>query len=259
MSIAFIAGIDSAIGRQIATDLSHSNWRVLGSTRRQASLIDNHNFYCDFSSDGSVDDCITRLAAESLQIDMLILCVGVLDPIGALGDIDFDDWERGFKVNAINPLRFIHGMFSKCLLKENAMVLTFAGGGVNSAPTNYSSYTISKIALTKSMEILAAEYPTRKFVSLGTGWINSPIHNQTLAAGAEAGKNLDELNRRIETHDFQPIESISEFIFWVFQQNAAAISGRNFSLASDSWGNEKLISELLGDFDKYKLRRSGNA
>jgi len=258
VSIAFIAGLDSVIGRQIATDLNHLNWRVLGSTRRKDSLIDHGNFYCDFSSGESVDSCITQLGAEALQIDMLILCVGVLAPIGVLGNTNFDDWEQGFKVNAINPLRFIHGMLSRCLLKDDAMVLTFAGGGVNSAPINYSSYTISKIALTKSMEILASEYPTQKFISLGTGWINSPIHNQTLAAGAKAGKNLEELNRRLDSRDFQPVESVSDFVLWAYPQAAEAISGRNFSLATDSWGDEKLISELLGDFNKYKLRRSGN-
>jgi NAD(P)-dependent dehydrogenase (short-subunit alcohol dehydrogenase family) len=258
VSVAFIAGIDSVIGRQLAKDLSDSMWKVLGSSRREEALNNASHLYCDFLSDESVTACIDQLEIQDQQIDLLILCVGVLHPIGLLGNNNFDDWAQGFKVNAINPMRFIHGMISRFLLKENAMVLTFAGGGINSAPTNYSSYTISKVALTKSMEVLASEYPNMKFVSLGTGWINSPIHNQTLAAGVEAGKNLEELKRRIDNQDFQPVESVSDFVFWAHQQDVKAVSGRNFSLVADSWGDLNLVSKLLEDFDKFKLRRFGN-
>lgn len=258
MPVAFIAGIDSVIGRQLAQDLVESHWRVLGSTRREKSLLNESYYYCDFSIDESVDACARQLDFDDQKIDLLVICVGVLQPIGFFGNTTFADWDRGFKINAINPLRFIHGILSSFLLNEDALVLTFAGGGINSAPTHYSSYTISKVALMKSMEILASEYPRFRFVSLGTGWINSPIHEQTLAAGVEAGRNLAELYRRLENNDFQPVESVSDFVFWVYQQNGEAISGRNFSLANDPWGDANLTEKLLQDFNKYKLRRFGN-
>jgi NAD(P)-dependent dehydrogenase (short-subunit alcohol dehydrogenase family) len=258
VSTVFIAGIDSAIGAQLATDLGNLNWKVFGSSRRDDSLTREGIFYCDFSSQNSVDLCIAQLQDQNVRTDLLVVSVGVLQPIGLLGKIDFNDWEDGFAINCINPLRFIHGMLSKSILSESGMILTFAGGGINSAPTNYSSYTVSKIALTKSMEILAAEYPNMKFVSLGTGWIKSPIHNQTLAAGISAGRNLDELNRRLIEDDFEPLESVSDFVVWAYGAGNNTTSGRNFSLATDPWGDERLVSELLADFNKYKLRRSGN-
>ena len=258
MSTVFIAGIDSAIGGQLATDLRNLNWKVFGSSRRDDSLIREGIFHCDFSSQNSVDSCIAQLQDQNVRADLLIISVGVLQPIGLLEGIDFDDWEDGFVINCINPLRFIHGMLCKSVLSESAMILTFAGGGINSAPTNYSSYTVSKLALTKSMEILAAEYPNMKFVSLGTGWVKTPIHNQTLAAGFNAGKNLDELNRRLVENDFQPLESVSDFVLWAYGENKSIISGRNFSLASDNWGDSKLTEELLSNPDKFKLRRFSN-
>ena len=187
-----------------------------------------------------------------------MLSVGVLKPIGLFNEVSFDDWEESFRVNCLNQLRLIHGMLRKSLLRENAMILTFAGGGINSAPTNYSSYTISKIALTKSMEILAAEYPDKRFVSLGTGWIKSPIHNQTLEADLCAGENLVELNRRLTENDFQPIEKVSEFALWAYSQNVLSTSGRNFSLAHDNWKNPGFATQLEIDINKFKLRRFGN-
>lgn len=258
MSIAFIAGIDSAIGNHLASALSDLHWSVLGSSRRAVSQKQEGIYFCDFSSQDSVDSCIGALCSEIIKVDLLVLSIGVLKPIGLFNEVSFDDWEESFRVNCLNQLRLIHGMLRKSLLKENAMILTFAGGGINSAPTNYSSYTISKIALTKSMEILAAEYPNKRFISLGTGWIKSPIHNQTLEADMFAGENLAELNRRLRENDFQPIETVSEFVLWAYSQNVISTSGRNFSLAHDNWKNPGFVTQLEIDINKFKLRRFDN-
>ena len=258
MSNAFIAGIDSAIGNQLASTLMDLRWSVLGSSRREVSVMQDGIFFCDFSSQESVDFCVESLCAEMIPLDLLVLSIGVLQPIGVFDVVSFDDWDNSFRINCLNPLRLIHGMLSKSLLTENAMILTFAGGGINSAPTNYSSYTISKIALAKSMEILAAEFPNKKFVSLGTGWIKSPIHNQTLEADISAGENLAELNRRLLENDFQSVEAVSDFVLWAYGQNVKSTSGRNFSLAFDNWKNPELVARLEIDNNMYKLRRFGN-
>lgn len=258
MSNVFIAGLDSAIGNQLANTLSDLHWSVLGSSRRVVSQKLEGIYFCDFSSQDSVDSCINNLRAKKIKIDLLVLSIGVLKPIGLFNEIGFDDWEEGFRVNCLNQLRLIHGMLGKSLLRKNAMIVTFAGGGINSAPTNYSSYTISKIALTKSMEILAAEFPKKRFISLGTGWINSPIHKQTLEADISAGENLAELNRRLMENDFQPIETVSEFVLWAYSQNIICTSGRNFSLAYDNWKDPDFVNQLEIDINRFKLRRFGN-
>jgi NAD(P)-dependent dehydrogenase (short-subunit alcohol dehydrogenase family) len=108
------------------------------------------------------------------------------------------------------------------------------------------------------MEIFSAESPEIRFVSLGTGWIKSPIHEQTMVAGSASGLNQKELLQRIEADDFQSIESVSEFILWAFNDAGQSINGRNFSLVHDSWGTPKLVSELENNPDKFKLRRLGN-
>jgi NAD(P)-dependent dehydrogenase (short-subunit alcohol dehydrogenase family) len=258
VSNAFIAGIDSAIGNHLAGTLRDLHWSVLGSSRREIPLKQDDIFFCDFSSQDSVDLCVDSLCVEKIKVDLLVLSIGVLQPIGVFDGVSFDDWNDGFRINCLNPLRLIHGMLGKSLLSQNAMILTFAGGGINSAPTNYSSYTLSKIALTKSMEILAAEYPNKRFISLGTGWIKSPIHNQTLEADISAGENLAELNRRLLENDFQPVESVSDFVLWAYGQNVQSISGRNFSLAFDDWKNPELVTQLESDNNMFKLRRFGN-
>lgn len=258
MLTALIAGIDSEIGSAISMHLQNSDWKVIGTSRRLDKIKPANVFYCDFSNKESIDGAVSEISIEHQNFDVLIIAVGVLDPIGSFEESDPDNWEQGFYVNALGPIRFIRGMIPYLDSKKMPLVISFAGGGVNSAPSRYSSYTNAKIALTKSMEIIAAEIPRICFVSLGTGWIKSPIHMQTLAAGENAGLNRHELLRRIENNEFGDIDSIGRFVLWAFESAGTSISGRNFSLTKDAWGTEKLILELIEDPDKFKLRRFGN-
>jgi NAD(P)-dependent dehydrogenase (short-subunit alcohol dehydrogenase family) len=257
MPNVLIAGIDSALGKQIKQSLSSNGWSVWGTTRRRSNVTHN-NFFCNFESSDSIDKCVNKLSLKIKTLDLLIISIGTLEPIGIFRTIDFDSWEKNFYVNFTGPLRFIRLLIPKMLKVKSPLVITFAGGGINSATTNYSSYTLSKIALTKAMELLATEEPKIRFISLGTGWIDTPIHSQTLKAGMNAGAKLYETIRRYSDNDFNDISEVSKFIAWIYDQNLEAISGRNFSLKFDSWGSENLIEKLLLDKDMFKLRRHGN-
>lgn len=258
MFTALIAGIDSAIGASVAQHLSLQGWKIFGTSRRPLSDDSTNVFYCDFAEKDSIDDCIKHLLSQDVSLDLIVFCVGILNPIGEFKFANPNDWENNFYINALGPIRFLRGSIKIINSSKSPLIITFAGGGINSAPTNYSAYTISKVALTKAMEIFSAENPEIRFVSLGTGWIKSPIHDQTLAAGNLSGVNQLELLRRIQVDDFQGIESVSEFILWAFNEAGQSITGRNFSLVHDSWGSTKLVSELENDPDKFKLRRIGN-
>lgn len=258
VSTALIAGIDSAIGEIIANSLINDAWQVMGTSRRDVTVRNNNSFFCDFSDSDSIDKCASTIIHKSLKIDLLVVAVGLLEPIGKYRDIDFEQWEKGFYVNCIGPLRLINKLLPCLRNQKNSMVLTFAGGGINSSPERYSSYTLSKVALTKSMELLSTEEPEIRFVSLGTGWINTPIHNQTVSAGELAGVVGPETNRRIQSNDFVDINEISKFVAWAYKEAPHVISGRNFSLKNDRWSSSELNEKLQKDSDMYKLRRYGN-
>ena len=259
MSTALIAGIDSVIGELIASSLLNDAWKVLGTSRRDETIKTKSNsFFCDFSDSKSIDKCVSSIIQFSPKIDLLILAVGVLDPIGKYHDVDFDKWEEGFYINCIGPLRFINKLLPSLKNQNKSMVLTFAGGGINSSPERFFSYTLSTVSLTKSMELLAAEEPNVRFVSLGTGWIDTPIHKQTVRAGDSAGIVGSETKRRIQSNDFVDINEISKFVQWAYKEAPHAISGRNFSLKNDRWSTSELNDRLQGDSDLYKLRRYGN-
>jgi NAD(P)-dependent dehydrogenase (short-subunit alcohol dehydrogenase family) len=263
MKRAVIAGIDSGLGSIIASHLASKEWQIEGTTRRSGEVSNKYpsdfNIYnCDFSNLHSIDTCVSQILSLDSDWQVLILAIGSLEPIGDFSSIDFNLWQSSFHTNFIGQMNFIQKLLRGSSTNSNQLVLTFAGGGTNGSTSNFSSYTLAKIALIKGMELLSTEIPNSKFVSLGTGWMDTPIHTQTIKAGLNAGQTyLDTLNR-IEKNDFGKVSDLLDFVDWAISADKEIVSGRNFSLQNDPWREKALTRELLNDSDMFKLRRFRN-
>ena len=108
------------------------------------------------------------------------------------------------------------------------------------------------------MELLASEIPSIKFVSLGTGWMDTPIHTQTLEAGGAAGDAYFDTLKRLEMNNFGKPTDLLNFVDWAISAEKEIVSGRNFSLQGDPWSDQKLSEELKKDTSMFKLRRFRN-
>jgi NAD(P)-dependent dehydrogenase (short-subunit alcohol dehydrogenase family) len=256
MSNSLIVGADSDIAQNLLSEWKSRKWFVVGTTRRKIERSDDQNlFSLDLSSSASVDKFTRDLKLLNKKFDKIIFAAGTMHPIGNLVNTNVDEWESNIKINFLSPVRIIRQLISTELLNSNALILIFAGGGINSAPVNSSAYTISKIALTKSMEILFAEFPDYNFISLGTGWINTKIHKQTLDAGPLLSSNFLETVRRTKDNDFGDIHEILKFIDWVSLHAPSITSGRNFSLQNAEWKNPEFTSQIFINSSLFKLRR----
>lgn len=256
MRSAIILGIDSGIGSYLASRLKADGWDLWATTRRDSSLESEKIFKCDFGSSNSIDRCIADINKTKIKFELVIVAVGTMNPIGRFEDVDADQWENSYYINFIGPLRLLRGIRNGLDFDNTPLILTFAGGGINSAPTNYTAYTLSKISLTKSIELLASEWNNVKLISLGTGWVDTKIHSQTLFAKTNAGENYEKTLLRINEGNFVPIEKIYQFLVWAIQQDSETISGRNFSLVDDPWNENSLVVSLKKNPHKFKLRRS---
>ena len=263
MNRAVIVGIDSGLGALIADDLQIKGWEVLGTSRRELLKESSHSkrfkvSFCDFLVNSSIDSCAAEIINENADWQILILAIGILDPIGPFETIDFEKWEDSYRVNFLGQMRFIQQMLKPRSETTNRLVLTFAGGGTNTATLNFSSYTLAKISLIKAMELLAAEIQDTKFVSLGTGWMDTPIHHQTLAAENNAGSAYLDTLERIESGNFGKAADLLDFIDWCWSEDKVLVSGRNFSLQGDPWRESQLNENLKTDINMFKLRRFKN-
>ena len=215
-------------------------------------------FPLDINSGAQVKSFAEQLKASDFSWDTLVSAPGLLDPIGPFFSTDFDDWENSVITNSTAQLRVlheIHGLRDRTALSK---VIFFAGGGTNGPFDNYSAYCLGKLTLIKMTELLDSECPDLQVSIIGTGWVNTKIHQQTLAAGGAAGPNFDKTRQFMDSADGvgASLETVAECLDWCLSAPRSAVGGRNFSLVHDQWRDPKFIEELIANPDSYKLRRA---
>jgi NAD(P)-dependent dehydrogenase (short-subunit alcohol dehydrogenase family) len=262
---AVIVGASSDIGLALAKHWASIGIDVIGSYRTASDEVllskdlFKNLFHCDFSDKDSMNNFLREIVISGIQWDVLVICPGTMNPIGPFSSCDIDEWERGISVNLLSPLRIVSGLLgSRRKSKAMPLVICFAGGGVNGAPINYSSYTTSKIALIKAIELLDAEFEDIRFSIIGPGWVKTKIHQETLSAAERAKSSANETRRRIDLGDFNSMAKVIECVDWLLNAPKIIIGGRNFSVVHDRWGDVQLEEILRADNNMYKLRRSGN-
>jgi len=180
-----------------------------------------------------------------------------MEPIGSFKNVNFSEWEKGFKLNFTQPLKLLKMLLPFAnLSKEKPLVIFISGAGTNNAPKNFSSYVLSKIALIKATEILDAEFKDFRFSIFGTGWIKSDIHLQVLNSSDQAKEAFLETKRRFENNDFTSIKTVENFMNWLIKQDKKIIGGRNFSSRDDDYLSKELTINLFKNNDLFKLRRN---
>jgi NAD(P)-dependent dehydrogenase (short-subunit alcohol dehydrogenase family) len=255
--IALVIGHDSELGRLASNHLNEIGWQVIGTSRRIESLIPKEVYYADLGDRKSISNACHEIGRDFPKLDLVIMSVGQLSPVGHISLAQFDEWANSVDLNFVNQVYFIREILGFLNNKGHTgtKFLSFAGSGTNSAPLNFSAYTLSKIALIKSMELFAAEYLDYFFISLGTGWMKSAIHDQTLNAGSLAGAAYSETLRRMRDNDFGSPQLFCDFLDWYIGITGENISGRNIALQGDNWKHKQFSKVLTSSSDAFKLRR----
>ena len=214
-------------------------------------------FPVDIKSSEQVSSFVGQLTASDFAWDTLISAVGLLDPIGSFVSTNFDAWEDSVITNSTAQLRVLHAVHCLRVRSRLSKVVFFAGGGTNGPFDNYSAYCIGKLSLIKMTELLHSENPHLQVSIIGTGWVNTKIHYQTLAAGESAGTNFDTTREFMTNLDGEGVslETVAECIDWCLSAPRSAVGGRNFSLVHDEWRQPQFVEELIANPNSYKLRR----
>jgi len=266
MKNAIVIGASSDIGTALCQSWTAQGWKVTGTFRTQSEAVSRLQHEgvqmvpANLDSRDSVEGACRDLQTAMPVWDVLVLGPGLQDPVGLFTETDFDEWSESITVNFTNQMRFVHRLLPSRNRSKGAIpaVLFFAGGGTNNAPTHYSAYIVSKIGLVKMTELLAAEVPDASFTILGPGWVKTKIHESTLKAKTMAGANYERTLQKLESDELTPMKQVVDCCTWLVESPRECVSGRNFSVVFDKWGDPRLDELLIKNPDMYKLRRFGN-
>ncbi|PTY02881.1 short-chain dehydrogenase [Opitutaceae bacterium EW11] len=266
LPVVFILSISSDIGAQLARTYLDRGATVVGTYRSEcpAELAGRNGLYtfrCDVSERESRDRIAEFFERTGHRWDLFVSCVGQLSPIGAFLENDFETWADSVNTNSTAQLRALHAAYPYRHAGQLCHTVFFAGGGTNGPFRSYSAYCLGKIALIKMCELLDDEAPDLNAFIVGTGWVRTKIHEQTLAAGNRAGRNHATTAAFLEdSSKGTRFDEIAAMIDWGVAQGRPVAGGRNFSVVHDGWrkGGAVLAESLRADPNKFKLRRSGN-
>jgi len=213
-------------------------------------------FPLDISSGEQVTAFAENLREMGYAWNVLISAVGLLDPIGPFFSNGFEEWEASVLTNSTAQLRVLHAIHALRDRSGLSKIIFFAGGGTNGTFDNYSSYCLGKLSLIKMTELLDSECPDLQISIIGTGWVNTKIHHQTLAAGNAAGINFNKTREFMESSEGgASLVDVAQCVEWCLAAPRIAVSGRNFSLVHDHWRDPRFIETLIANPGSYKLRR----
>ena len=267
MSKIIILGINADIGFNISLKYLDDGFEVLGTFRSENKnteiLRSKKNISlvrCDVLSKKDIKNLFEEVKIKKFDWTNIFSSIGSSEPIGNFFDLDFSTWEKSISINFTSQLSIIHGLYKLRDKNSLACVNLMAGGGTNSAMSNYSAYCVSKIGLIKICELLDAECEDLKIQIIGPGFVKTKTHEETLKAKQMAGSNYERVKEFMESGEQgTSFEDIYRCLKWIDSSEKKVTSGRNFSVVHDSWGKEALEAELKKNLDMYKLRRKGNA
>ena len=264
MKKAIVFSASSDIGYALCLRLIKEKYNIFGTFRHDSEKVRCLKsagailYQCNLLDKGQLSSVLTRLQEAASSWNALIMLQATMNPIGRLVDVDMDEWATSIQLNFVDQVRILQRLMGTRETGEVPSVITFAGGGTNNATSHFSAYTISKIALIKMAELLYEEFNDTKFTCIGPGWVKTKIHNETLKAREKAGIAYDKTIRHMERNQFTDLNKVIDCIVWVLNATKEQVSGRNFSVAYDRWGDRALEEKLEIDPDMYKLRRKGN-
>jgi len=262
----FIAAISSDIGMQLAHYYSDAGYHIIG-TYRDASHINPafrdaqniHLLRCDLTVDQDIVQVVEYMQRKGLVWDRFVSAVGLLSPIGKFVDVPAAEWKKSVTLNSLQQLELLHHLYAVKRPDCTGNVAFLVGGAINRAFANYSAYSLGKVMLVKFCELISDETADLHCVAIGTGWVASKIHLQTLAAGDKAGENLAATQQFVEKGEQgTSVKDIYDLMEWCFARPETR--GRNFSVVHDQWrgGGGELSAQLAESPDMFRLRRHGN-
>ena len=257
-----VVAASSDIGTHLVKHHLRRGASVIGTYRRRSRHVEALEragaamLAVDLDDEDAVRSLADNAQVAAFSWDAIIFAAGDLEPIGPFFSTDFGRWERSVIVNSTAQLRALHAVFPHRDRSTVAKVIFFAGGGTNGPFDNYSAYCIGKLSLIKMTELLHSECLDLQVSIIGTGWINTKIHRQTLAAGGAAGSNFEKTRQFMnEPSSGASLERVAECVEWCLTAPRDAVGGRNFSLVHDDWTNPAFLTALQSRPDSHKLRR----
>lgn len=256
------SGIGAALARSLATDgalvfICGRDEAKLAEVASSAPAIQYRP--CDVASAREVDALSTWIRAQTQSLNGVVNAAGLFGPIGRFDATDAERWLYTLQVHVGGTYLVSRATLTLLMKGESPRIVNFAGGGAFNPFPGYSAYAVSKAAVVRLTENMAAELdgtPVR-VNAIAPGMVSTPIHEETLRSAARvSAEHLAQTRRALETADARPMETAIQCARFLLSP-AVSITGRTLSARFDPWDEPGFSSLLpqIQESDLYRMQR----
>ena len=265
-----IFGSGSTIGSYLAERfyLEKHNLLLCGRNKikhekLKKKMIKNHsqkiNFQrFDITNNNKILSFIKKNKKFIEKADLIINSTGEQGEVNNFYKINLNKFKKTFDVNFFSNVFLLKSLNKVIKSKKKLLILVFSGGGVTSRRDNFSSYSISKLALVKLVEILSYELPktNTRINAIAPGVINSQMTRKLLKLKKKIRKKeIRNIKKEFKNSQYS-MNKIFLLINFLLSKNGQYISGKLISSRWDNfkYWNKSKISKILSS-DIFTLRR----
>ena len=266
-----IFGASGSIGSYLAKEYISQNYEVLlfvKNIKAKKKILDELKFH---SSSKKI--IIDQLNIKKLSLikkklnkhksfikntNIIINATGSLGEIKNILKVNLKKFKNTMDINFFFNLLLLQNLSKFIKNNKNLLLILFSGGGVTNYRKNFSSYSISKLALVKFVEIVSNELNNKniRINAIAPGIIKSKMiditmKNRKLVSKKEIIKIEKEIN-----YSNDALKKLFKVINFLSSNKGKKITGK---LISSKWDNIEIWSkkkiEKLNDKDLYFMRR----
>lgn len=244
---ALVSGAGRGIGRAISLALAQVGARVTVAARTLAEVEETvaaivaaggqaEAVTFDVSDYESVYTAVNRIARHSGSHDILVNNAGIQGAIGELADNDPVLWQQTINVNLVGTFNLCQIVLPDMKRNRRGKIINLSGGGATSPRPHFSAYGASKAGVVRLTETLAEEVREYNIQvnAIAPGAVNTRMLDEVLAAGADAGTELEAAARRKEAGGTPPSLAADLAVF-LASPLSDALTGRLISAPHDNW------------------------
>ena len=234
-------GIGEAIALRFAAEGAHLALaaRTSADLERVAKACQEAGAKCSTHIvDVSVREQVHDLVSSVGPVDVLVNCAGVYGPIGKLIDNDLDEWEQALRVNLLGTLYACREVLPGMIKKGRGSIINMSGGGATAPLPNFSLYAVSKAAVVRLTDTLAAELQGTgvRVNAIAPGAIDTSLQDQVLAAGDRGGEIFARMRSMRDTgKGATPVDVPARLAVFLASDESEGLTGRLVSAPHDPW------------------------
>jgi NAD(P)-dependent dehydrogenase (short-subunit alcohol dehydrogenase family) len=263
--VALVTGAGRGIGRAIALALGEAGAAVAVCARshddvnRVAKEITDRNGHavavrCDLTHRHDVEDMAGTVEAALGPVDLLVNNAAQPGPIGPLAAADPDQWWQTLEVNVRGPLYCARAVLPGMLARGHGRIVNVSSGAGFEPFPMLSAYVVSKAALYRLSESIAAETSDQGVAvfAINPGLVRTAMTEWSMICGESSIEQT--FTDWFANDEDVPAEAPARLVVYLASGAADGLSGRNIDVSDDVAQMVARAAEIQ-EHDLYVMRQ----